>query len=152
MCTQPYLSEDRSSIYTEYTLAPEEVFKANGTLIGGHQGEISIDRPGGILRLATGKVVEGGPTICYLGHLQTGRRYVVFAHRSNGEKNLQMFKGYGLQGGRVLRLDPASEKLPQELFEEFSFLDSIRRAMSESHTRPNKRIQRRPRSEFRLYP
>jgi hypothetical protein len=136
--TRAYLSVDRSNIYTEYTITPEEVLKADGTQVGDHQSEITIDRPGGILRLSSGKVVECGPIICYLGYLRTGNRYVVFARASNGGKDLEMFKGYELRGGQVLRLDQAGDKLPSEISEEEAFLSAARRAVSASHMKPNR--------------
>ena len=136
--TRAYLSEDRSNIYTEYTIAPEDVLKADGTQMGGHQSEITIDRPGGILRLSSGKVVECGPYICYLGYLRTGNRYVVFARASNGGKDLEMFKGYELRGGQVLKLDQAGDKLPSEFSDEEAFLSAARRAVTRSHRRPNR--------------
>ena len=74
---QPYLSQDRRSIYTEVTVLVEEVFKTSSTLNTRKGDALILLEPGGSARLPNGRVIThvvrgtGAP-------LQGGGRYVLF--------------------------------------------------------------------------
>ena len=76
---QTYLSEDRRGIYTEYTVAIEEVLKDESGLSLYPGTTIALDRMGGAVRLPTGRVLRdvvkgNGPPLI------PGRRYVLFLY------------------------------------------------------------------------
>src|ERR1041385_7894285 len=76
---QPYLSEDETSLYSEFTVSVEEVFKDSPQLSLNPKSIIALFRMGGSLRLASGKIVRtdvhglGDPPA-------SGHRYVCFLH------------------------------------------------------------------------
>src|SRR5215510_7865217 len=54
---QPYLSANRTAIYTEYQLDIEEAFKPAQENLSLVQKRLIIDRPGGILRMSDGRII-----------------------------------------------------------------------------------------------
>jgi hypothetical protein len=54
---QPYLSANRTAIYTEYQLDIEEVFKPAKENLSLVQGRLIIDRHGGVLRMSDGRII-----------------------------------------------------------------------------------------------
>ena len=76
---QPYLSEDGTNLYTEYTVSVEDVFKDSASLFPKKDSVIALFRMGGSLRLPSGAVVRtdvhglGDPPVA-------GHRYVCFLH------------------------------------------------------------------------
>jgi len=55
---QPYLSEDKRNIYTEYTISVTEVLKDAKGLSLNAASTISLDRMGGAIRLNSGRVLR----------------------------------------------------------------------------------------------
>ena len=55
---QPYLSEDGTSLYTEFTVSAEEVLKDSAGLSLNRDSVITLFRIGGSLRLASGRVLR----------------------------------------------------------------------------------------------
>src|ERR1039457_3736410 len=76
---EPYLSEDGSSLYTEYTVSAEEVFKDSSSQFLKKDSVIALFRMGGSFRLPSGAVVRtdvhglGDPPVA-------GHRYGCFLH------------------------------------------------------------------------
>lgn len=68
---QPYLSEDKTAIYTEFKVRVEEIFKNDPAQVLNAGEDILVEREGGKLKLATGQIVElpvyGNGTIPRLG-------------------------------------------------------------------------------------
>lgn len=100
-----YLSEDRTNIYSEFTVRVQEVLKntSTGTLFPG--ASITAERPGGALRFPSGKTLLRGS----LGRNmpRVGRRYVLFLRHDDGE-SFNIITGYELREGRVFPLDHAA--------------------------------------------
>ncbi len=74
---QPFLSEDKRNIYTEYTISVTEVLKDAKGLSLNAASTIALDRMGGAIRLASGRVLRdvvhgNGATLI------AERRYVMF--------------------------------------------------------------------------
>lgn len=98
--TQPYLSENKTSIYSEFTVFVEEVFKSVGQAAIKPGESLIVDQPGGALRLANGRVLRF--QVAALGRLPHAcKRYVLFLQRTNGEQDLSIIKGYELDNGIV---------------------------------------------------
>lgn len=123
---QPYLTESRTSLYTEFTVNIEEVLKndAGGSLLPG--ASLVADREGGALRLPGGRVLryEVGGT----GRLpRAGKTYVFFLKRTHDGADWSILSGYELRGGRVLPLKSPSE---YDAADRTVFLDDLRAALS----------------------
>ena len=98
---QPYLSENQTSIYTEFTIQIQEVLKSDFSLSSGQT--IVADREGGALRLSTGRVVRfvvgsQGPMP------DKGGRYVFFLERTHQGNDLNILAAYELVNGKVAPL------------------------------------------------
>jgi len=122
---QPYLTEAETSIYSEFTITIEEVFKndENGSPFVGKT--IVVDREGGALRLSNGRVLRY--EVSGMGKLpRLGRQYVFFLKRINEGQDVSILSGYELRGGRVFSLKGYS---PFEDTDITIFLDTIRRAV-----------------------
>src|SRR5262249_46987121 len=99
---QPYLSPDRSRLYTEIGVRVEEVLKSDVDLSVGDT--LIVDRLGGALNLKSGQLVRDDISIEGLGKTRFGGRYVLFAQRANEGNDIALIKGYELRDGTVFRL------------------------------------------------
>lgn len=133
---QPYLSEDRSRIYTEITVQVEDVLKSDSRKLLSADSMLIVDRVGGALRLKSGRIVRDEVTIEGLGKPCVGRRYVFFAQRVNKSNDLSLIKGYELQNGKVFTFDTRASKpisakpdVPVSFSDETVFLDVVRQEL-----------------------
>jgi hypothetical protein len=133
---QPYLSGDRSRIYTELTIQSEEVV-ASDVRLSTTKVPV-IDRIGGVLKTQSGQVVRDGIIIDGLGRTRVGGRYVLFAKRIHHGKDLTLIRGYELREGQVFKLTedgnpgdvlvssiPGDANIPSE---EKAFIQALRSA------------------------
>jgi hypothetical protein len=140
--TQPYLSEDRSFIYTEYSIRVEEIFKTDNQLLPITNDLLIVNRGGGILRLLTGKVINYPATGVNIARpLKTGERYILFLKRADYSSNdidLLLGPGFQLKDGQSYKLGQreGQERLvgtipgvPGELSDENLLLELIRNAI-----------------------
>ena len=139
---EPFLSEDRTHIYTEITVRPEQVFKGSS-----HSTFVVIDQIGGTVKAASGRDVHDGTRIDFLGRPRVGGRYVLFAKRVHHGKDLTLIRAYEFQDERVFKLTddgtPGSVVLsnkpnqPDSLSSEEAFLQAVRaRAAKDTGTTP----------------
>lgn len=134
--TQPYLSEDRTHIYTETTFRVEELFKRPANFALPSDKALVVDRIGGAIRKRSGQLVRDGTRSGFIGKPRAGVRYVLFANSVHGGKDFLMMQGYELRDGKVFILTEDGSPgtaLISNLPEEQAFLEAIRaRAMKES--------------------
>lgn len=133
---QPYLSEDRSSIYTEFKIDVEDVLKNALSGQASSSKYILIDKLGGKLRLKSGRIVYDEINICYLGEPRLERRYVLFARSIHNGNDLEMIKGYELRDGKVFTISEGDNELgvlvttlpdvPKEYAKEETLLELIK--------------------------
>lgn len=133
---QPYLSTDRSSIYTELTIRVEEVIKSYPQTAAAVNANLVIDRLGGALRLASQQIVRldlpnQGP-----GRLRDGERYVLFAKNTHEGLDLEMLTGFELRASQVYGLVSdggvsfrSRRGVPENLAQEEPFLEAMRKAV-----------------------
>src|SRR5262245_46971811 len=135
---QPYLSANRTAIYTEYQLDIEEVFKPEHRDLSLVQGRLIIDRPGGVLRMRSGRIIAstvGGTALAR--PLDVGRRYVLFSRFIHDNRDLRLGYAFELRDGKAYALweqpgyDRPVGELPgavAALTEEQAFVMAVRNA------------------------
>jgi hypothetical protein len=135
-----YLSDDKTNVYSEFTLRIDEVLKdsGNASLISGNS--VIIEREGGRVRFPSGHMTrlfingQGLPRI--------GKRYIFFLthnfpmHRSQ-EEDFYLLTGHELRDGKVFSLDnPGGGTHPvattYQGTDEASFLNDVRTAIATS--------------------
>lgn len=134
---QPYLSSDRSRIYTEMTIAVDHLLKQDqGNRVAAHK-TVVIDRVGGALKLKTSRIVRDDIQIDYLGHLKLGRRYVMFGQAINNGHDISLIKSYELADGKVFTNDSRPSRListvagvPSTWQDEAEFIKAVRESTS----------------------
>lgn len=95
------LTEDRTGVYSEFSVLLDTVFKdAQGLL--GPGGLVQASRPGGAVRFASGKVQRY--TISKLGYPRQGGTYVLFLKRDE-QGDFSVLTGYELRNNKVVPLD-----------------------------------------------
>lgn len=105
---QAYLSNDKTSIYSEFTVRVSDVLKDSrpGTLYPGAQ--IDAERPGGRVRFPSGKILVRAAA--YGKNMpQAGKRYILFLKRNDEGQDYSIITGYELQSGRIFPLDKSPQ-------------------------------------------
>lgn len=109
-----HLSEDKSGIYSEFTVRIERVLKNETVSPIAPGSSVSVERTGGRIRLASGHIHQYG--VAHQGMPRVGGRYLLFLSGEE-ESGFHILTGYELREGRVTPLDgvdPADgSKLPQ---------------------------------------
>jgi hypothetical protein len=137
---QPYLSEDKRNIYTEYTISVTEVLKdAKGFPLDDNSA-IALDRMGGAIRLASGRVLRdvvhgnGAPLIAE-------HKYVMFLSYDARGVWFRSVKCWELLNGIAVPTEPGDVATAQgrSLFagmNEASFISAVRDAIKRFPSRP----------------
>jgi hypothetical protein len=96
---QAHLSEDKSNVFSEFTIQVEQAFK-NAAGLGSH---ITVERIGGFVRYPDGRKLHYGLT--GTGMPEVGSKYILFLKAVPNETSYTILTGYqfGLKG--VLPLD-----------------------------------------------
>jgi hypothetical protein len=144
---EAFLSTDKTSIYSEFTVSVNEVLKGTslGTLTPG--GSLTATRGGGAVRFPSGKVVREGFNGKPLP--RQGRRYVLFLKLNEEGQDFSIITAYELLGGRVSPLDglyTTGQVVPQlaahQAFKgvsEAAFLEAVRGAIAQSQSGADER-------------
>lgn len=98
---EAHLSDDRTGIYSEFTVQIEEVFR-DTTRTPQVLGSLSVNRAGGSVRFASGKIQKY--EIAGQGMPGAGSQYVLFLRKS-AAGDLLILTGYEFVGGNVTPLD-----------------------------------------------
>jgi hypothetical protein len=137
--THAYLSNDKTKVYSEFTLRLEDVLK-DGTASLYSGATITAERLGGTVKLDSGKTLVRGALGRTMPRL--GRRYVLFLNYSDVGQTFPIITGYELRNGKVIPLDGMSSKTPQlasfaahKGVDEMSFINQVRQALREGSNR-----------------
>lgn len=98
-----YLSEDKTNIYSEFTVRINDSLKNNSAPPLSLGDSITTIRGGGGVRFPSGKVIQrgfGGKPLP-----RTGRKYLFFLKRNEAEQDYSIITAYELRAGRVTPLD-----------------------------------------------
>ena len=135
---QPYLSANRTAIYSEYQLDIEQVFKAPRKDLSIQEGRLLIDRPGGVLRRSDGKIITSTESGTGMARpLDVGRRYVLFCRLIHDQRDLILGFAFELRDGKAYALwqQPGYDRLVGELpgavaplSKEQAFIEAVRDA------------------------
>lgn len=139
---QAYLSEDRTNVYSEFTVHVEEVLKNDSTESIAVGASAVTERMGGRVRFPSGRIAS----IYVSGQSmpQVGRRYLFFLgfnpYEANtksltsprGDMRRHILTAYELRAGRVFPLDQAGGRNFQDYKgkDEMAFLDEVRRSIA----------------------
>lgn len=142
--TQAYLSNDKTGIYSEFTVRAGEVLKNddNASLFPGSM--ITAERFGGAVRFPSGAIQRYATSNQRMPLV--GRQYVLFLKRLDQEQDFSLITGYELRGQRVVPLDGAhidqGAKLPFDDYkgtDASSFLNIVRDAIVKAMQNPAER-------------
>lgn len=124
-----YLSNDKTGVYSEFTVVVEEVLKndlAEQPLAG---SSIAVTREGGRIRFPSGRMHWYG--IDRQSMPRIGDRYVLFLSGET-EETLTILTGYELAAGKVMPLDDLNNPNRYQDADELSFLKSLRESLTDS--------------------
>ncbi len=131
---QPYLSEDGTSLYTEYTISTEQVIKDSANLALKAGTALALFRMGGALRLASGSVVR--LDVHGLGHAPgEGHRYVCFLHYDARGYWFSIVKLWEMRDSGAAPMDPFDQGLANAGRSQYTgmsesdFLNAVRTAV-----------------------
>jgi hypothetical protein len=105
--SEAHLSDDKTTIYSEFTVIAYEVLsdKTNGIFQG---STLIAERSGGAVRFRSGKILIRGLLGKPLPKMNA--RYVFFLKHQPESKDFSIITAYELRGGRVLPLDGLSPR------------------------------------------
>jgi hypothetical protein len=137
---EAFLSEDKTAIYSEFTVLIGEVLKGCSPAPPVFGSSIIAERGGGKVRLPSGKVIEN----LFRGKPMPGigRRYVFFLKYNEEGQDFSIITGYELRRGRVIPLDglledgtPVKQLAAHQQYngvDEIAFLNQVRQAINAS--------------------
>ena len=123
VASQAFLSDDKTGVYSEFTIRVEDVFKSDSPgFVTGCLTE--VERRGGRVKFSSGRIhwysvdKENMPV--------AGRQYVFFLTRESQVDNLKILTAYELRGGKVFALDDLSQFRAHEGNSEEDFIKALR--------------------------
>lgn len=126
--SQAHLTEDKTAIYSEFTVGVDMVVKDDSDSPIDIKRPVTVERNGGRVRMPSGKII-----VSWTSHQnmpRTGSRYVLFLthdFETKGDtgKNFYLLTGYAIQDGRVFPLDDTASGGVYKDAEESSFLKDL---------------------------
>lgn len=142
---QAHLSEDRTNVYSEFTVQVEEVLKNDGAEPIAAGATVVAERQGGRVRFRSGRIAS--VYVSGQSMPEAGRRYLFFLGFNPYEANTKSLTGprgamsrhiltaYELRAGKVLPLDYAGGVSFQDYKgkDETAFMDEVRRSIAASY-------------------
>lgn len=121
-----YLSNDKTGVYSVFTVQVHEVIKNSSHLSLSIGSSIDVERDGGRVRFPNGR------TLIYVATNmpQIGLRYVLFLTNTQSQSDFQILTGYELREGKVYPLDDLPNLHTYENADETTFLTQLRTAKS----------------------
>jgi len=129
---QPYLSDNITVVYTEFTVHIEEILKDHASSPVYAFQPLIIHREGGAIRMPSGRIfrylVDG------IGSMpEVGKRYVLFLQHEK-DQDYGLVVGYELTDKEIIPLEDFADRDPIRALTETQFLSLLRRKISESKT------------------
>lgn len=119
-----YLSNDKTGVYSVFTVQVAEVIKNSPQLSLSTGSSIEVERDGGRVRFPNGR------TLIYVATNmpQVGLRYVLFLTNAQSQSDFQILTGYELREGKVYPLDDLPNLYTYENTDETTFLNQLHTA------------------------
>lgn len=95
-----YLSNDKTGVYSEFTIQVEQVLKAPVSV---NPTSVVVERVGGAVRFPSGRVIRY--EVYNQGMPRIGGRYLLFLRYNSDGDDFSVLTGYELRNGRVVPLD-----------------------------------------------
>ncbi|HYG10798.1 MAG TPA: hypothetical protein VD835_12680 [Pyrinomonadaceae bacterium] len=130
---EAYLSADKLSLFSEFTVRITEVLKSGDRSAFEQGATITVEREGGRVKYPTGKILYY--LIAGQRMPRVGARYLLFLKHEGEEHSI--ITGYELQAGRVRALDELQKFKALEKFDEANFLQEVRNAIKSSLNPPS---------------
>src|SRR5690606_33726071 len=134
---QPYLSDDRSQIYTELSMQVENLLKTDDS--NANINSFVLDQVGGSIQLRSGHKIQYKVQIGGRGNPCENNRYVFFIQKADENNGYYFINGYELSEGKVFTLDTGKKKLitdkyavSKEFADEKTFLELTRREIEKT--------------------
>lgn len=127
---QAYLSNDKTGVYSEFSIRIEKVLKNDSGEPIANDNIIEVEREGGRVRLPSGRI--------FLYSVERQRmprvrgRYLLFLTRKNQQEEFHILTGYELRGGQVSSLDNLPQPKIYEGANETTFLNELQTILSSS--------------------
>ena len=134
---QPYLSNDRTSIYHELAVRVEQVLKDNSSLAK-ENGSVVILGEGGALRLPNGKVAKQFVPPPVENDIRVGGRYVLFLLYKQEAEAFFVWKVWELRAGHAIPMarsdvrEAETGSSPYAGMDEAAFLNAVRNSVLNS--------------------
>lgn len=103
LAANAYLSDDKSGVYSEFSVKVENVFKGDPSGMLAPGCLIDIEREGGRVRFQSGKVHSY--SLDKANMPRVGAHYVLFLKRQNKDQAYQLLTAYEFRGDKVFPLD-----------------------------------------------
>lgn len=126
---QAYLSNDKTGVYSEFSIRIDRVLKNDVSTSFAAGKNIVVDRPGGRVRFPSGHVNQY--FTAGQGMPRVGRRYILFL--TGKEEDLQILTGYEIRAGHIFLLDNPGEGHPITTYhgaDESLFLNDLQAAIA----------------------
>ncbi|HSE32486.1 MAG TPA: hypothetical protein VLA93_13020 [Pyrinomonadaceae bacterium] len=138
-----YLSEDKSSVYSEFEVEIETVFKNTSKQALKSDKSVLVERFGGRVRLPSGKLFIAA--VDNQDMPRVGSRYVLFLTNDflgakHSDEDFHILMGYELKEGKVVPLDRTSAKHPISRYlktDETVFLRDLSSSLAKAPTVQN---------------
>lgn len=117
-----HLSNDKTGVYSAFTVLVDEVFKNPGNLSVGTS--VEVEREGGRVKFPSGRVHLYMISEQDMPHV--GRRYVLFLADTNTESVFEILTGYEIREGAVYALDDLTKSRAYENTTPANFLNELR--------------------------
>jgi hypothetical protein len=98
-----YVSNDKSTVYSEFTVHIVKVLKNDAQTPLSPDGSIIAERPGGRVQYSSGHISRFSLT--GFGMPRVMRQYVLFLTRNNEDQSYHLVTGYELRNGSISPLD-----------------------------------------------
>lgn len=128
---QAYLSNDKTGVYSVFTVQVAEVIKNPSDQSLTNTSSIEVERDGGRVRFPNGR------TLIYVSTNmpEVGIRYVLFLAHPQGESDFQILTGYELRDGKAYRLDDLPNLSVYENTDETILLNQLRSKAGDQKSR-----------------
>jgi hypothetical protein len=128
-----HLSEDKNSVYSEFTVTINEVLKNDTALPLGVGGSVTLERKGGRVRYPSGHI--SWFYVAGQGLPLPNAQYVLFLKTTDEERLFDILTGYQILDGRIAPLDESPGVVHFERYsgsDARAFLDEIRNSLVSS--------------------